>query len=333
MKKAACVKLFVLAIVAISASGKVEARSSSHEHHGSAHPAGGHGAAHMSRSVAHEGRSFAHESRGFAHETRGSFHEIRVHEARNHEGRGFGRSFFRESGRGHERMASWQSYGRFRHASLSGRSFGHSGYSGGGGIQCVTFARADSGIELSGNARDWWYNAAGVYQRGSQPEAGSVLNFRANGSMPMGHVSVVNQVVDGRTLIVDHANWGGPGAVRGGVSRNISVVDVSPNNDWSAVRVMLGHSGEYGSIYPTYGFIYNRPDAGVILASAGTDTAIPAMNPAPRDLRRRSDFAAYDEVAEAPDSAMPVFGHHMVHRRHHSVTSVSHHSSRHRRGN
>jgi hypothetical protein len=331
MKKTACVKLFVLAIVAISASGKVEARSSSHEHHGGERHAASRSSSHEGRSFAHESRGSFHEGRSFAHESRNSFHEGRFHEARGHEGRG-GREFFHE--RGHERMASWQSYGRFRHEALSGRSYGHSGYSGGGGIQCVTFARADSGIELSGNARDWWYNAAGVYQRGNRPEPGSVLNFRANGSMPMGHVSVVSQVVDGRTLVVDHANWGGPGAVRGGVSRDISVVDVSPNNDWSAVRVGLGHSGEYGSIYPTYGFIYNRPDAGTILASAGGGTAIPAMNPAPRDLRPRSDFAAYDEVAEAPDSAMPVFGRHGSRHRRHAVTlvsHVSHHGARHRR--
>ncbi len=89
-----------------------------------------------------------------------------------------------------------------------------------------------------------------------------MLNFRANGAMRMGHVAVVNQVVDSRTIEIDHANWGGPGAVRGGISRDISVVDVSPANDWSAVRVALGHSGEFGSIYPTYGFIYNRPDRG-----------------------------------------------------------------------
>ena len=59
----------------------------------------------------------------------------------------------------------------------------------------MTFARADSGIELAGNASAWWSNAAGVYQRGARPESGAVLNFRANGSMRMGHVAVVNEVV------------------------------------------------------------------------------------------------------------------------------------------
>ena len=209
----------------------------------------------------------------------------------------------------------------------SRRYAGRSGY--GGGIQCVTFARADTGIELSGNANTWWYNAAGVYQRGARPEAGSVLNFRANGSMRMGHVAVVNQVVDGRTIEIDHANWGGPGAVRGGISRDIQVVDVSPNNDWSAVRVALGHSGEFGSIYPTYGFIYNRPDRGVMVAANDAVAAMPALNPAPRDLRGAVRDVAYDEVAEAPEDgaryldrrhgharrhARPIF-HHRVHGR------------------
>ncbi len=178
---------------------------------------------------------------------------------------------------------SSRSYGRVSRGSHYASGSGHSG----GGIQCVTFARADSGIELSGNANTWWYNAAGVYQRGARPEAGSVLNFRANGSMRMGHVAVVNQVVDSRTIDIDHANWGGPGAIRGGISRDISVVDVSPSNDWSAVRVALGHSGDYGSIYPTYGFIYNRPDRGTMVAANDTRSPLPAMNPAPRDSARR----------------------------------------------
>ncbi len=189
-----------------------------------------------------------------------------------------------------------------------------SGHSG-GGIQCVTFARADTGIELSGNASAWWDNAAGVYQRGARPEAGSVLNFRANGSMRMGHVAVVDQVVDTRTIEIDHANWGGPGAVPGGISRAISVVDVSPANDWSAVRVALGHSGEFGSIYPTYGFIYNRPDRGTMVAANEARAPVPALNPAPRDLRSvAAREPSYDEVAEAPDDTGFVTRHGTHHR-------------------
>ena len=250
----------------------------------------------------------------------------RGHGAR--ETRGAGASGFGErhgspirfSASGHERFASHREIGYFgsAHAGrfhFGGQSFASSGHSGGhssgGYIQCVQFARADTGIELTGNASAWWDNAAGIYQRGGRPESGAVLNFRANGAMRMGHVAVVNHVVDSRTIYVDHANWGGPGAVRGGVSRGISVVDVSPSNDWSAVRVALGHSGEYGSIYPTYGFIYNRPDGGTMMAANDASAPIPAMNAAPRDLRGRTAMAAaapsfgFDEVAEAPDSAEP----------------------------
>ena len=194
---------------------------------------------------------------------------------------------------------------RLQHG-VYGRMVSHSG----GGLQCVAFARATSGIELSGNAADWWDNAAGVYQRGAIPEVGSVLNFRANGRMRLGHVAVVTAVVDSRSVEIDHANWAGPGAVRGAVSRAVTVVDVSPANDWSAVRVELGHTDDFGSIYPTYGFIYNRPDGSP--APAPTMVAlkapIPNLNPAPSDLRpgveryaaRRIASPTYEEVAEAP---------------------------------
>jgi len=155
-------------------------------------------------------------------------------------------------------------------ARYTGRSYG--------GLQCVPFARTASGIQLKGNAANWWDAANGVYERGQAPEAGSILNFRANGNMRLGHVAVVKNVVSSREIEIDHANWAGPGASKGGISRNIPVVDVSPNNDWSSVRVALGHSGNYGSVYPTYGFIYDRPDNGTV-----------AQGP-----------ARFDEIAEAP---------------------------------
>jgi surface antigen len=161
-------------------------------------------------------------------------------------------------------------------------------HGGGGGISCVPFARAATGITLKGNAANWWDAAAGVYERGSRPETGSVLNFRATGHMSLGHVAVVTNVIGEREIEIDHANWSGPGASKGGVSRGIRVEDVSSDNDWSAVRVALGHSGDYGSVYPTYGFIYDRPDGGSMVANA---------RPAPAPS---NDRAMLDEVAEAP---------------------------------
>jgi surface antigen len=173
-----------------------------------------------------------------------------------------------------------------------------------GGISCVPYARAASGIVVTGNAWEWWQNAAGVYARGSVPEAGSVLTFRSNGRMRLGHVAVVSAVVNAREIEIDHANWWGAG-MRGGIAKNIPVVDVSENNDWTAVRVGLGQSGEFGSVYPTYGFIYDRPDNGVIVASAAAPAPKPALNPAPSDLRPAAErgWDTYEEVAEVPPNA------------------------------
>ncbi len=174
-----------------------------------------------------------------------------------------------------------------------GRRYGY----GGGGLQCVPFARDASGIELTGNAWTWWDQAAGVYERGSTPEPGSILAFRANGAMQLGHVAVVSRVVNDREIEIDHANWGG---YRGGVARGMPVVDVSPNNDWTAVRVGLGNSGEFGSIYPTNGFIYGRPDRGTTVIARTPATPRPELSPAPHDLRPAAEQADGEEVAEAP---------------------------------
>jgi surface antigen len=173
---------------------------------------------------------------------------------------------------------------------------GHHRYRHGGVIQCVAFAKQDAGIVISGNARDWWSNAAGVYQRGRRPEAGSVLSFMANGRMPLGHVAVVSAVEDSRTITIDQAHWAG-----GGISRDIVVKDVSEDNDWSAVRVQLAHEGAFGSIYPTHGFIYPRPDSGV-LVEASEHAPMPVLDQAPADLRRSVRHYRSDdmEVAEAP---------------------------------
>ena len=163
-------------------------------------------------------------------------------------------------------------------------------------LQCVAFAKEDSDVQLSGNAVDWWDNAAGVYARGQRPEPGSVLSFQANGRMRLGHVAVVSEVVDGRTIIIDQSHWNSRG-----VSRNVSVVDVSEDNDWSAVRVAMGDT--YGSIYPTNGFIYPRADRGRIVAAV-EHTPLPRLDPAPSDLRiasaRGTRANAFEEVALAP---------------------------------
>ena len=173
---------------------------------------------------------------------------------------------------------------------------GHVGYAMAGRhahvIQCVAFARSDSDVALSGNAANWWQNAEGVYARGAAPEPGSVLNFRANQRMRLGHVAVVTDVLDSRTIQIDQSHWNA-----NGISRDVTVVDVSENNDWTAVRVAIGHGGSFGAIYPTYGFIYARPDTGRMV-TARSDVIVPrTANPAPADLRGTT------EVAEAPPAS------------------------------
>jgi surface antigen len=158
------------------------------------------------------------------------------------------------------------------------------------GISCVPYARNVTGMMVSGNAWQWWNSSAGTYERGARPEAGSVLNFRSTGRMRLGHVAVVSRVVNKREIEIDHANWAG-----GGISRGVAVIDVSEANDWTAVRVGLGGTGSFGSVYPTYGFIYNRADHGVMIANA-PDRVQPTLQfqqiaeaPAPRIARVNLD--------------------------------------------
>lgn len=150
-------------------------------------------------------------------------------------------------------------------------------------IPCVQFVRATTDFRVSGNAHLWWSHAAGVHARGSVPEVGSVLSFKSIKAMPMGHVAVVSRVVSSREIRIDHSNW-----VHRGVLRGAEVVDVSPRNDWTAVRVSLKPgAAAYGSIYPTNGFIYARPHGSDVetLAERPADLGLPRLSPAPRDLR------------------------------------------------
>lgn len=181
----------------------------------------------------------------------------------------------------------------FRSASLKARS--SRGYDGAvrnamftGSISCVPYARMVSGIQVTGNGYQWWGNAAGLYERGQRPEPGSVLAFRSSGGMRLGHVAVVQRIVNSREIEIEHANWEGPGIRKGTVMRNVSVIDVSPRNDWTAVRVQIGRSDEsFGRVYPTYGFIHNRP-----------------VGASPRINYARSQ--GFEEVAEAPASNRPL---------------------------
>jgi surface antigen len=123
-------------------------------------------------------------------------------------------------------------------------------------VSCVPYARARSGIQLSGDAWQWWDAAAGRYERGRTPRPGSVLVIARTARLPSGHLSVVSRVVNGREVLVDHANWAS-GAARGRIATDQRVVDVSPRNDWSLVRVFYPRIGDLGTTaFPAWGFIH-----------------------------------------------------------------------------
>lgn len=121
-------------------------------------------------------------------------------------------------------------------------------------LQCVPFARSASGIEIYGDAVTWWEQAAGRYPRSNLPAPGSVLVLEGYNDASRGHVAVVTNIVSQRVIRVDQANW-----LNGGeISLNVPVLDVSPNNDWSEVRVWHIPGGHWGGrIYRAEGFIHN----------------------------------------------------------------------------
>ncbi len=131
-------------------------------------------------------------------------------------------------------------------------------FSTSGALECAPYARQVSGIQLHGEAYSWWEQAAGRYDRGSVPRPGSVLVFRRSARLGSGHVSVVQRVVSDREITVTQANW-----VHGQVAHDELVVDVSPGNDWSAVRVWWAPTLTLGRTeYPTYGFVGPTPAEG-----------------------------------------------------------------------
>ena len=139
--------------------------------------------------------------------------------------------------------------------------------------QCVTFARMFSGIQIFGDAHTWWGQAKDRFSTGQRPQTGSVLAFRASGRMSRGHVAVVSEILTDRVIRVTHANWGGS---RGKVEENVTVVDVSDQGDWSAVKVWYNPINDLGTtVYPTYGFIYQQPaqPAGGLLMASVTSSA------------------------------------------------------------
>jgi hypothetical protein len=118
--------------------------------------------------------------------------------------------------------------------------------------QCVPFARAESGIDIRGDAKTWWVQAAGRYQRDKEPAEGAVIVMRGYGGADRGHVGVVRKVLGERKILIDHANW----LNQGEITVRVPVVDVSAKGDWSEVRVWHVPGKHWGKrIYGAQGFI------------------------------------------------------------------------------
>ena len=127
-------------------------------------------------------------------------------------------------------------------------------------LQCVPYARQISGIRIFGDAHTWWDQAEGHYARGRSPRVGAVMAFSPHGNMRLGHVAAVSRIIDSRTVLLRHANWSEIDGRRGQIEDNVRAIDVSPDNDWSEVRVWYAPIAGIGTTrWPVRGFIYNQP--------------------------------------------------------------------------
>lgn len=169
-------------------------------------------------------------------------------------------------------------------------------------LECVPYARAVSGIQIYGDAWTWWDQAEGRYARGTMPKAGAVMAFVPHGNMRLGHVAAVSRVIDRRTVLLRHANWSPIDGRRGQVEDDVRAVDVSPANDWSAVRVWYAPLGDVGTtVWPVSGFIY---PAGQWQAPRLVQAAAPAPPP---PVRPSGDFLnAFADLGARSVPAAPV---------------------------
>jgi hypothetical protein len=119
-------------------------------------------------------------------------------------------------------------------------------------LKCVVFARDRSGIDIHGDAWTWWDQAQGRYAREGAPELGAVLVLTGYAGEKRAHLAVVREMVSPRLIRVDHANWLNDGRIY----LDDPVADVSPDNDWSEVRVYNLRDGGWGlKTYAVQGFI------------------------------------------------------------------------------
>jgi surface antigen len=138
---------------------------------------------------------------------------------------------------------------------LAGCGGGYASYGRPTAMTCVPYARTVTGLPMRGDAWVWWDEARNRYAETDAPAPGAVLVFRRTGRLPSGHLAVVSAILSDRRVLVTQANW-----LPYRITNNQPVLDVSPGNDWTAVRVWWPPVNGWGAtVYPTYGFILPAP--------------------------------------------------------------------------
>ncbi|HVZ29073.1 MAG TPA: CHAP domain-containing protein [Asticcacaulis sp.] len=173
-------------------------------------------------------------------------------------------------------------------------------------MQCVTFARNFTGMQIFGDAWTWWEKATGKYDEGQAPKPGAVLVFKSQGKMKLGHVAVVSQIITDRYIQITHANWSPVNGRRGQVEDHVNVLDVSEKGDWSKVKVWYGPLNDLGTtIYNTYGFIYNSSQPAPAAQTAVVQTAAPSQAPRQQIAAATATVPAMEVPAELKAALTP----------------------------
>jgi surface antigen len=140
------------------------------------------------------------------------------------------------------------------------------------------------------------------------PKIGSVLTFKPTARMNLGHVAFVSQVLTDRVIQVTHANWSVIEGDRGQIEKDVTVVDVSPNGDWTQVKVWYDPIRDLGNtVYPTNGFIYQ--DAQAMKIAMATSKIAMAQNAVVSAAKQAANQVAssvraspLDIISQAADS-------------------------------
>ena len=121
---------------------------------------------------------------------------------------------------------------------------------------CAEYVRIQKGLPVFGDAKYWWEKANSFMTGWPSLWRNSVMVFATSMRLKRGHVAVVTDIVSPREIRVDQANWQNHGEI----DHSTPVLDVSPANDWTRVRVWDTRSRQFGAhVYPISGFIVTAP--------------------------------------------------------------------------